>query len=105
MCRSGRSFALSAAQASSQWSSRCAKGCVNHGRSRADSPTPKRHISANLTLCGRRTVLQPKELRASIKTLAVVPYPMPSWLSEGHIWLATALAVVIVVLACLAIWT
>jgi hypothetical protein len=30
---------------------------------------------------------------------------MPSWLSEGHIWLAIALAVAIVVLACFAIWT
>jgi hypothetical protein len=31
--------------------------------------------------------------------------PMPSWLSEGHIWLAIALAVAILVLACFAIWT
>jgi len=30
---------------------------------------------------------------------------MQSWLSEGHIWLAIALAVAIVGLACFAIWT
>jgi hypothetical protein len=30
---------------------------------------------------------------------------MQSWLSEGHIWLAIALAMAIVVLACFAIWT
>ena len=50
MCRSGRSFALSAAQASSQWSTRCAKGCVNHSRSRADPPPPGPDLFSRLNL-------------------------------------------------------